>query len=247
MLRQEKRIQTARAAVDYVTSRPSDQLVVAVPNCPGWTVYNAAVHICRASVFWEYMMAYPPTDTDARSKALRRVTELPTGVEPAELASWAHRALDQMATDDPTPVYFSMTGGAGTAALWAWHAASEIGIHRLDVEAALNHPHQITDAEALDSALYAAEYFMPALRVDASEDPGEVTMELLADTGGLVGSAVIGSASAHRVTMRGPSAQVLLAIWGRPHEHVVVSSGDPAVLEAWQALPGKVKQFGTWT
>ena len=65
---------------------------------------------------------------------------MPTGVEPAELASWAHRALDQMATDDPTPVYFSMTGGAGTAALWAWHAASEIGIHRLDVEAALEPP-----------------------------------------------------------------------------------------------------------
>lgn len=247
MLRQEKRIQTARAAVDYVTGRPSDELVVAVPNCPGWTVYNAAVHICRAAVFWEHMMAFPPTDADARTKALAMVTKLPTGVEPAELASWAHRALDQMATTDPTPVYFSMTGGAGTAALWAWHAASEIGIHRLDVEAALGHAHQINDAEALDSAIYAAEYFMPALRFDAGEDPGEVTMELLSETGALVGRVVIGSESAGQVTMRGPSAQVLMAIWGRPHEHVVVSSGDPAVLEAWQALPGKVKQFGTWT
>ena len=247
MLNQAERIALARSAVDYVTGRSSDELAKVVPNCPGWTVYNAAVHICRAAVFWEHMMACPPSDADARTKALAKIAELPSRVDPAELARWAHGALDRMSADDPTPVYFSMTGGAGTAALWAWHAASEIGIHRLDVEAALGHPYAIADLDALDSAVYAAEYFMPALRSDAEEDPGEVTMQLLSDAGNIVGSAVIGSEATGRVTISGPSAQVLLAIWGRPNKNVVVSAGDPAVLAAWRALPGKVKQFGTWT
>ena len=72
-----------------------------------------------------------------------------------------------------------MTGGEGTAALWAWHAASELGVHRLDVEATLGHDHSLTDDQALDAA---------ALR-PATLDAAALRLATLfaQDWGGLIG------------------------------------------------------------
>lgn len=76
----------------------------------------------------------------------------------------AYAAIDRTAGAE-TECYFSMTGGPGTTAMWAWHAAAEIGVHRLDVEAALGHDHAMTVDESVDAATYVATYFMPAMQV----------------------------------------------------------------------------------
>ncbi len=245
MLTTENRIEVARSAVDYLTGRDAEEMARPVPNCPGWTVNNAAVHVARVCQAWAGMMQYPPDDADARDKAYAKVDELPHGVDAAQLAAWGHAALDHMEGDD-RECYFSMTGGPGTTGLWAWHAASEIGVHRLDVEAALGHDHTIALPAAIDALDYACRYFMPAMRRVTGQDPGSVVMNATDEEGMVAGAALIDSDAAASVTLTGPAVQLLLTIWGRPTSGVEVSEGDRAVLDAWRALPGEAFQFGAW-
>ncbi|MDG2114015.1 MAG: maleylpyruvate isomerase family mycothiol-dependent enzyme [Actinomycetota bacterium] len=240
-----ERIGVARQAIDYVTGRTDDEMQLPVPNCPGWTVYNAAVHVGRACAFWELMMRCPPDDSTARDRALAAALELPEASTPETLAGWGHSAMDRIATDEAQPCFFSMTGGPGDLGLWAWHAASELGVHRLDVEAALGHPHSMSEAEAVDAATYFAQFFAPAIRRAADEDPGAIAVELLGAHGSVVGHTEITSETHGRAVVRGPAVQVLLALWGRPHHDVQVS-GDVEVFERSLELPGEVYQFGTW-
>jgi uncharacterized protein (TIGR03083 family) len=241
----DERIAVARATIDYITGRSGVEMALQVPNCPGWTVYNAAVHIGRACAFWELMMRCPPEDTMARERALAAIEKYPTGVAPQVLASWGHSAMNYVATDENAMCFFSMVGGRGTLGLWAWHAASELGVHRLDVEAALGEPHAVADRERADAVSYTAEYFMPAIRRAAGEDPGRVTLELLATDGAQIASVELASEEAGHAVVRGPATQVLLAMWGRPHVDVDVH-GDASVWTRWRELPGEVYQFGTW-
>lgn len=170
----------------------------------------------------------------------------PAGADLAELASWAHSAIDFVAGDESRECFFSMTGGHGTTGLWAWHAASEIGVHRLDVEDALGHDHQLSDDAAEDSATYACEYFLPAMRRVVGEDPGSLTVDLLGAGARTTKTISIESTSDAAVQIRGPGVQVLLALWGRPYSDVEVVGGDVAVLDGWRALPGTSFQFGAW-
>ncbi|MGI9599490.1 MAG: maleylpyruvate isomerase family mycothiol-dependent enzyme, partial [Acidimicrobiales bacterium] len=205
---------TARAAIDYLTGRDESELSVAIPNCPGWNVYNAAVHVARVCVAWEAMMACQPDDTTARDRAYEVSGQKPTGASLTELAQWAHSCIDRMSGDPDEVCYFSMAGGPGTTGMWAWHAAAEIGVHRLDVESALGQQHAMTDAEAVDGATYVAEIVTGALRRMSGEDPGAVSIELLDRTGTVAGTADVPSEGSGRVAVRGPAMSALLALWG---------------------------------
>ena len=246
MLSHEQRIDAARAAVDYITGRTEHELRQPVPNCPGWTVYNAAVHIGRVGMAWEEMITSPPEDPQSRERGYARGADRPPGTPPAELASWMNAAIDHLVGDVDRRCYFSMTGGEGTAGLWAWHAASELGVHRLDVEAALGHERSLTDAQALDAATYTSDFFLPAMRQATEQDPGALATHLLDAEGATIGETTIDSTQSVGVTVAGPSIEVLLALWGRPHANVTVTAGDADVWGRWQALPGEAFQFGTW-
>ena len=87
---------------------------------------------------------------------------------------------------------------------------------------------------------------MPAMRAAAGEDPGKVTVQLVSDEHAASEEVEIASESDAGVSVSGPPVQVLLALWGRPHGNVEVSDGDPAVWSAWQQLPSKAFQWGTW-
>ncbi|WP_419865021.1 maleylpyruvate isomerase N-terminal domain-containing protein [Candidatus Poriferisodalis sp.] len=257
MLDHSERVAAARSAIDYICGRSDAEQAVPVPNCPGWTVYNAASHIGRVSIAWEEMMTSVPEDPESRARGYERAGRKPTGTSTAELAAWAHSAIDQLIYDLDRRCYFSMTGGEGNPRLWAWHAASELGMHRLDVEAALGHEHSMTPSQALDAAHYTCQFFLQAMRRILERDPGGLTARLVdaqSDTGDaageLVGSLNIEplpeSTSPAAAVIEGPSVQVLLALWGRPHDRVEVTDGDPAVWHQWQALPSEAFQFGTW-
>ncbi|MEL7158223.1 MAG: maleylpyruvate isomerase family mycothiol-dependent enzyme [Actinomycetota bacterium] len=245
MLDHRDRVASARAAVDFIAGRTEAEQQRPVPNCPGWTVYNAAAHIGRVGIAWEEMITSTPDDPESRTRGYDRSGQKPPGTPVAELASWAHAALDRLDDDIDRPCYFSMTGGEGTVGLWAWHAASELGVHRLDVEAALGHPHAMSDAQALDAATYTSQYFLPAMRRVTEKDPGQVELRLVG-ADGVTGTATIESTVPASVTVAGPPVQVLLALWGRPHTGVEVVDGDATVWEQWRALPSEAFQFGTW-
>ena len=249
MLDHSERVAAARSAIDYICGRSDVEQAAPVPNCPGWTVYNAASHIGRVSIAWEEMMTSAPEDPESRVRGYERASLKPTGTSTAELATWSHAAIDQLTDDLDRRCYFSMAGGEGNPRLWAWHAASELGMHRLDVEAALGHEHSMTPSQALDAARYTCQFFLQAMRRVLERDPGGLTARLVG-SGGEAGSVTIEplpeSESPASVVIEGPPVQVLLGLWGRPHSGVEVTDGDPAVWQQWRALPSEAFQFGTW-
>lgn len=253
VLNHAERVASARAAVDYIMGRSADEQRRPVPNCPGWTIYNAAAHVGRVSIAWEEMITSAPDDPESRTRGYARSERRPAGTPMADLAAWAHSTLERLVDDVDRRCYFSMTGGEGTVGLWAWHAASELGVHRLDVEAALGDAHALSDEQALDAASYTCQYFLPAMRRATGKDPGQVQLRLLGSdastpdaNASTTGEVAIESESTATVTVEGSAVQVLLALWGRPHTGVRVVDGEPTVWADWRALPSEAFQFGTW-
>ena len=98
MLDVTQRTEIARSAIDYITCRSSAEMEMPVPNCPGWSLYNAAVHVGRTCVFWHEMSQCPREDATARDRALAKMVGLPEAVPADELAQWGHAMLDAART-----------------------------------------------------------------------------------------------------------------------------------------------------
>ncbi len=191
------------------------------------------------------MITSTPDDPESRERGYARSADRPAGAPMSDLAAWANDALDQLDGDTERRCYFSMTGGEGTVGLWTWHAASELAVHRLDVEDALGHANSLTDAQTIDAIDYASRYFLPAMRRVTGVDPGRVDINVRIATGDTT-TVTIDSDQPSRVSVEGPPTQVLLAIWGRPHTDVEVTGGDLEVWDRWRTLPGDAFQFGAW-
>lgn len=243
MLIHSDRLELARSAVDYICSRSDEQMQRPVPNCPGWTVYNAAVHVGKVGIAWQAMIEATPDDSDSRVRGYADAEARGEGHAPATLLEWAIGPIDALDNDVDRPCYFSMTGGHGTVGLWGWHAATELGIHRLDVEAALGEAHVLRNAAAVDAIEYTTEFFLPAMAKAVDAAPAALAVEVLSD-GEVVGSSTLGDGEPAAV-LRGSGVDVLLALWGRPHGDLKID-GDANTLDQWRALPGQAFQFGTW-
>ena len=110
MLDHAERVAAARSAIDYICGRGDEEQAALVPNCPGWTVYNAASHIGRVGIAWEEMITSVPEDPESRARGYERAGLTPAGTSTAELATWAHSAINQLTDDLDRRCYFSMTG-----------------------------------------------------------------------------------------------------------------------------------------
>ena len=243
----EERLATARDAIGYICSRSAEEMTAAVPNCPGWTVYNAAVHIARVGVAWHSMITASPDDADSRARGYADAESRGSGHTPEVLASWALAAIDALEDDVEQPCYFSMTGGSGTVGLWAWHAASELGVHRLDVEDALGEPHAIEDHLAADAIEYTSRYFLPAMTRATGTSPGALEVVAKRDEAVVATTSLLSDRNepGPSATVTGTPVDILLALWGRPHSPIEVD-GSREVFERWHALPATTFQFGTW-
>lgn len=246
MLTHQERIDTARSAVEYICGRSDDELRQPVPNCPGWSVYHAASHIGRVAFAWKAMILATPDDPESRNRGYAEADRLPAGTDTATLAASAHDAIDQLVDDPDTAAYFSMTGGHGTRRMWASHAATELGIHRLDVESALGHDYSMTEVQAADALAYSFEFFLPGMANAADANPGSVTLIPLGIDSNELTSTTMETDGEGAVTLRGSGVDLLLALWGRAHESVEVVDGDPAVLDEWRSVPATAIQFGAW-
>lgn len=245
MLTHDERIQSARSAVNYICSRTESELEQPVPNCPGWTVYNAAVHIGRVGVAWHAMILATPDDPESRTRGYADAEARGSGHSPETLGSWVDAALDALVDDPERACYFSMTGGHGTAGLWAWHAASELGIHRLDVESALGHAHDMSPERAIDAIEYTAEFFLPAMVRATQQELPAIELVGCGPDGEPSVTKRVGAGADAAAHVSGPLVDVVLAMWGRPHANLEVT-GSGEAFEAWLELPGQAFQFGTW-
>lgn len=247
MATHEQRLTAARDSIDFICSRSDDQMKLEVPNCPGWTVYNAAVHVGRVGVAWHSMITATPDDPESRTRGYADAESRGSGHRPDELAGWARAAIDALDDDVDRPCYFSMTGGSGTVGLWGWHAASELAVHRLDIEDAVGSPHEIEPHLAFDAIDYTASFFLPAMAsvTNSALAPLDVIVQ---HDGANVGSTQVATTNGGGLganTITGDPVDILLALWGREHKQIEIG-GDPEIFERWHALPGMAFQFGTW-
>ncbi len=241
----QTRIDATRAAVSYLAERATTSGTTRVPNTPAWTVAEVATHVGWALAFWRHMMDSAPDDPTARDRALADTPPFPSGLGPDEFLGLVDPIFEHMATDEHAECYVSMAGGPGTLGLWARHALSEIGVHRMDVEAALGEPNQITVDEARDAVGYVAEFVLPSFRRMAGEDPGPLTVEPTTADGEVLESHIIDSAGPNAALVRGPASQLLLALWGRPHHGVEVRHGSERTWRSWLELPTRTFQFAS--
>jgi uncharacterized protein (TIGR03083 family) len=241
----ESRIEATRAAVRYLAERAATHGSTRVPNTPAWTVGEVATHVGWALWFWHRMMDCAPDDSTARERALAETPPFPPDIDPEEFDRRVEPVFAHLAADEHAACYVSMAGGPGTRGLWARHALSEIGVHRMDVEAALDEPHGITVAEAHDAVDYVAGYVLPAFRRMTGDDPGTLTLEPTGADTEVLGSISVASASRGEAVVRGPVREILLALWGRPHTAVDVRDGDPDIWRTWRELPGRSFQFAS--
>jgi len=240
-----ERLEIARDAVRYLTGRTDEELSRRVPNCPEWTVYNAVVHVCRSALGWSEWMRATPADPEAFDAGVRVREAEPSGVPMGTLAQWANGFIDQVDEDPTVVTFYPLGGGRGTAGLWALHAASEWGVHRLDVEGALGHDPSMTDQQALDALRWAVEIVLPVLAGRSSLELPALEAIVSTASGTRIGSVRRpDSFSGEPVTIEGPGVQVLLAVWGRPHTAVTVDK--PAGLNIWTTVPSGQAQFGAW-
>lgn len=247
MATHKQRLAAAREAIHYISSRSPEEMATLVPNCPGWSVYNTIVHIGRVGVAWHAMIDAAPEDPESRNRGYAAGEARGSGHPPEVLASWALDAVDALEDDVDRRCYFSMAGGEGTVGLWAWHAASELGVHRLDVEHALGETYTISDELAVDALNYTCEFFLPAMARAADANPVGIDVVATRDDTTIATTAVRTGASgdAASTTVTGAPVDLLLALWGRPHGPIDASGSNEAV-ELWRDLPSQVFQFGTW-
>lgn len=239
----DDRIDSVRSAVRYLSERATTHGTTQVPNTPAWTVGEVATHVGWALWFWRHMMDATPKDQTARDRALAETPPFPPDLDPDRFAELVEPVLAHMSADEDAECYVSMTGGPGSLGLWARHALAEIGVHRMDVEAALGEPHAINPDESRDAVGYVTGCVLPAFRRMTGEDPGSLTIQLLDPAGDLVDTIEVASDGPGDAVVAGPAQQLLLALWGRPHTDVHVLEGDPAVWHTWNDLPRRSFQF----
>ena len=244
LLSHGERIEAAHRAIDYLMSRHEEELSVPVLNCPGWTVYNTAVHVGRVSLSWGEWIRSDPGDPDARERGFAQLDQR-SGVGLDTLAGWAHGTVDLVDGDESRAAFMPFVGGVGSHGLWARHCSAEIGIHRVDVEDALGHDHGMSDTEAFDAACWAIETIQPALAARGDVSLPSLRAELVSHDGADVGivERAVGSTEAP-VVIQGPAVQVLLAVWGRPHDRITVT--NPEGFAVWTSTPGEQAQWPVW-
>lgn len=239
----QARIGTIRASVRYLSERAVTHGSTGVPNTPAWTIGEVATHVGWALSFWRHMMDSAPDDQTARDRALAETAPFTPGLDSEQFVERVEPVLAHMSADEHAQCYVSMTGGPGTRGLWARHALSEIGVHCMDVEAALGEPHGITTDEGHDAVDYVATWVLPSFRRMTGEDPGALSLELMGPDAEIVDTLSIASEAPGSAVVRGSTSQLLLGLWGRPHQGVEVRDGDSGVWQTWTELPSRSFQF----
>jgi len=231
-------------------------LTANVPSCPPWQVrdllrHTGYVHRWAAGHVAERRMKPLPNEP-SESEVLA------SGPPDPELIDWfraGHAALLRtLRTADPALTCWTVVPGPSSLASWARRQAHETAMHRVDAELAAG---QVTPTPADFAADGVDELIIGFLGRDrADQQPPEQagrrrTLQVLASDvrsgphGWLVELSADGS-RAVRVTrgggradctLAGPAAALYLLLWNRADPAVadVTVSGDPDVLQAWQA------------
>lgn len=208
----------------------ADELGVAVPNCPGWTVESVVNHLSFGlGLGYPVALSKAPDIADDQGFAgLDLPAVNPTGDDALQMFSRNLRSCLATfeATDPERPAW--TYGSRGVAGFWFRRAAVETALHRLDVEDALpSRREPISDERLTDGIAETIEFALPLAARIAGEPHSGVTVSvpdltLRREIGPRPTSAEI----------EGTGIDVFAALWGRNRTRVRIA-GDEDVATEW--------------
>ncbi|MET9199873.1 maleylpyruvate isomerase family mycothiol-dependent enzyme [Gordonia sp. NPDC003585] len=224
---------------EILASTPADDMDLAVPACPGWTVHDLLGHV-GAVRLWV-------ADRLNGTRQYRGYDGIafPDG---AEVVGWYADTRDQLVAaltsrepDEPVSTFV----GERTVRFWYRRQAHELEVHRYDLESALRPGKQspIKANLAADGVDEWLEVFAPrfigkstgvpdelvgrSLHLHSTDDPdAEWYLELTPE--GIVHRREHAKADA---ALRGPTSDLLLALWHRRSYKDLDIVGDESVVE----------------
>lgn len=225
--------------IDRLAAIGADDLALAVPHLPGWTVHSVVGHVGWLLRWVSLCLEADPETPPSRAS----VGEPPVG---AEVLAWYQEAsyLINGALDrcDLDAVHPSWTGPQPTR-WWLRRLSHEVAMHRWDVDAADGSPNPIDAAQALDGVDEVLDVFAPArLRFDtlgASNQTIHLHATDIDDGEWLVhlGPDSLTWESGHAkgdVAARGTASDLLLMLWSRIGPDQLQVFGDTELLNRWQ-------------
>lgn len=223
-----------RADGDLLARAADRSLTASVPNCPGWTVRDAVLHV--AAVYQHKVATI--RRKDRRPEVGEWPTEPASGVPPA---LWLEQSLSLLLTEfaenPPDTKCWTWYEPQQDVAFWYRRMAHETAVHRVDVEQAFGEPAPVPADLAIDGIdellerMLVYDWFNEAVDGHGESvliDAGNQLWRLrLAEREiGFERLPVADRGTGANATVRGEPERVYLWLWGRmPISHLTVA-GD---------------------
>jgi uncharacterized protein (TIGR03083 family) len=227
----------ALAAADAVlTGARAADLASPVPSCPGWTVEDLLEHLTQVQRWATRIVTAPPGE-----RVARRVEESPTGPALLDFVQLGAAELEAtLAEVDLDHAVYSFVG-TRPARWWLRRQAHEATVHAWDLADATGTALTLDADVAVDGIDELLEVYLDPRLIDTEgfAAGGESLHVHTTDVDGewmvRVASGSISVTREHAkgdLAVRGPAADVLLALWGRRalDDGAVEVFGDAGVL-----------------
>jgi len=217
-----------RDAHDFSALLRSGDVAGPVPSCPGWELLDLARHLSSVHR-WATDCLVTSTDADETDAPTRRET----------LAVWfddgAARLVDVLKATDPSTPTWNFGPPPRTAAFWSRRQAHETSVHLWDARLSQGLTSPIDGDLAADGVDEVVTMFFPRQvrlkRIPPLEQG--LAIELTdADARYVLAGDGTDRAAAAVATVRGPSSDVLLALWGRAEIDRLDVVGDRRTVKA---------------
>lgn len=239
-----------REETDRLAAIGADDLTLAIPHLPGWTVHSVVGHVGWIFRWVSQCLVATPDERPPRSA----VGEPPVGPDVltwyTEAAQLVQDTLERCDLDEPRPSW----AGTQDGHWWLRRLSHEVAVHRWDVDAADGSVNPIDAAQALDGIDELLEVYVPTrfrlesmalpdstarpegaasptIHLHATDiDEGEWLLRLGPDQLTWERSHAKGDVAA-----RGTASDLLLMMWNRITPDRLEVFGDADLLIRWQA------------
>ena len=202
LLRHDTHVEWLAESIEHLSSIDWRLLDAPVPSCPAWIVRDVLEHLASDYLApWGMLMSAVDSTPSTRSRL-----GLAGFVPDAERALSLMRELDPR-DSVPTPV------GPMPGAQWSLHLASEVALHRRDIEEAGRGPQPLGQGRARDALAWTLDYVLPRIEADG----GSRLRSICIDCPGCVARVGFGDC---RASIAGTEEAVLLALWNRSRQGI---------------------------